>query len=75
MPADLVQRLRDRAYAFKSPDPLSEEAADEIARLRLTEAERSAIRDAADRYASITPESAETAATLHGLLERTGGER
>lgn len=72
MPADIVHRLRDRAYAFKSPDPLVEEAADEIERLRLTEAERSAIRDAADRYASITPESAETAATLRGLLDRTG---
>ena len=38
----------------------------------LTDAERSAIRDAADRYASITPESAATAATLRGLLDRTG---
>lgn len=36
----------------------------------LTEAERGAIADAADRYASVTPESAETAATLRGLLER-----
>lgn len=43
----------------------------EIARLRLTDAERSVIRDAADRYASITPESSATAATLRGLLERT----
>jgi uncharacterized tellurite resistance protein B-like protein len=41
----------------------------------LTDAERSAIRDAADRYASLTPESAETAATLRGLLERFGGGR
>lgn len=48
------------------------EAAAEIARLRLTAAERSAIRDAADRYASLTPESAATAATLRGLLDRTG---
>ena len=31
---DLVQRLRDRAYSFKAPDPLVEEAADEIERLR-----------------------------------------
>ncbi len=31
---DIVQRLRDRAFAFKSPDPLLEEAADEIERLR-----------------------------------------
>ena len=38
--------------------------------LTLTDAEREAIADAADRYAEITPESAETAATLRGLLER-----
>ena len=38
----------------------------------LTDEERAAIADAADRYASITPESAETAATLRGLLSRTG---
>ena len=36
----------------------------------LTDEERSAISDAADRYAELTPESAETAATLRGLLER-----
>jgi len=33
-PDDLVHRLRDRAYAFKAPDPLLEEAANEIERLR-----------------------------------------
>ena len=33
MQGDLVQRLRDRAYSGL-PDPLSEEAADEIERLR-----------------------------------------
>ena len=38
----------------------------------LTDLEREAITDAADRYASVTPESAETAATLRGLLSRTG---
>ncbi len=38
----------------------------------LSDAERSAIADAADRYAEITPESAETAATLRGLISRTG---
>lgn len=42
----------------------------EIARLRLPDAEREAMTDAADRYAEITPESAETAATLRSLLER-----
>lgn len=39
--------------------------------LTLTDEERAAIADAADRYAEIKPESAETAATLRGLLERT----
>lgn len=42
---------------------------------RLTDAERAAVADAADRYAEITPESAETVGTLRGLLERLGGER
>ena len=42
----------------------------EIQRLRLTDEEREAVADAADRYAAVTPESAETAATLRGLLER-----
>lgn len=36
----------------------------------LTDAERSAVADAADRYTENTPESAETAATLRSLLER-----
>ena len=33
--ADIVTRLRDRAYSFKAPDPLLEEAANEIERLRV----------------------------------------
>ena len=36
---DLVHRLRDRSYAHKFPDPLSEEAADEIERLRSIDSE------------------------------------
>lgn len=32
---DLVDRLRDRSYMSKAKDPLCEEAADEIERLRL----------------------------------------
>ena len=39
----------------------------------LTDAERRAVADAADRYGEITPESAKTAATLRGLLARLGG--
>lgn len=42
----LVQRLRDRAYSFKAPDPLMEEAANEIERLR-------GYRDEAEAEASI----------------------
>jgi hypothetical protein len=34
MPCNLVDRLRDRAYASKPPDPLVEEAANEIERPR-----------------------------------------
>jgi hypothetical protein len=33
-PDDLVDRLRDRAYAFQAKDPLLEQAANEIERLR-----------------------------------------
>jgi hypothetical protein len=62
------------------------EAVAEIARLRngnagacetvtLTDAERSAIADAADRYAEITPESAETAGILRALLVRLSRAR
>lgn len=38
----------------------------------LTEAEREALADAAGRYAEVAPESAETAATIRGLLKRLG---
>ena len=34
MAGTLVQRLRDRAYSSKFPDPLVEEAANELERLR-----------------------------------------
>lgn len=36
----------------------------------LTDEERAALADAADRYAECVPEAAETAATLRSLLER-----
>ncbi len=36
----------------------------------LTDAERSAVADAADRYAESVPEAAKTAATLRSLLDR-----
>lgn len=71
---DLVQRLRDRAYATRAGDPLCEEAAAEIERLRLTDAERVAICLALATFDNDeTPDAgqnAEAAAVLHGLLER-----
>lgn len=69
---DIVRRLRDSVTQCRALDrsQLLEEAATEIERLRITDAERGAIADAADRYAEITPESAETAVTLRVLLER-----
>ncbi|NBW20403.1 MAG: hypothetical protein EBR82_71790 [Caulobacteraceae bacterium] len=46
---------------------------EEIKRLRLTDAEREAIADAAGRYVEgITPKAKEHASTLRGLLERLG---
>lgn len=58
------------------------EAADEIERLRLTDAEREAVTRASDALSGVeeldTDEAAkdkEALATLRGLLERTGGER
>jgi hypothetical protein len=78
--SDIVQRLRERAYAFKAPDPLLEEAADEIERLRngaveiresfrLTDAEREAIERAIARAASIGDPAAPALAVLLESLE------
>ena len=90
---DLVQRLRDRAYGSKIPDPLVEEAADEIerlrpayatavqrlaseiARLRLTDAEREAVETARSIFEQGGDEfdhdgDRARAVTLRGLLDR-----
>jgi hypothetical protein len=50
------------------------EAADEITRLRLTDEEREAIREAVGAYNDNDDdeECAKIAATLHGLLKRLG---
>ena len=58
---DLVQRLRDRAYSGL-PDPLSEQAADEIARLRL------AICRLADQDATLSVCSGNVTVTLDATL-------
>jgi hypothetical protein len=53
MQDNLAQRLRDRAYSFKAPDPLMEEAAAEIESLRgyrdMAEADRDVAMLAAER--------------------------
>jgi hypothetical protein len=61
--ADEIERLRSRVRFVDAVIRSGDVAA-------LTDAEREAVADAADRYAEIAPESAETAATLRGLLER-----
>ncbi len=72
MKVSIVQRLRDRAFSFKAPDPLVEEAANEIERLRLTDAEREAIQfQAAHCNALADPMQQRHADTLRRLLERT----
>jgi hypothetical protein len=67
---DLVQRLRDTAVPTVE---LCDEAADAIDRLRLTDAEREAIKEAISCCEDITygkPTDPESAVTLRGLLER-----
>ena len=66
MQGDLVQRLRDRAYSGL-PDPLSEQAADEIARLRL------AICRLADQDATLSVQGGHILVTMDGTL--TDAER
>ena len=63
---DLVQRLRDRAYSGL-PDPLSEQAADEIARLRL------AVCRLADQDATLSVQGGHILVTMDGTL--TDAER
>jgi hypothetical protein len=78
---EIVERIRSLRYVHVPvASQLFEEACEEIERLqwqlaglRLTDAERSAVADAADaadRYAESVPEAAKTAATLRSLLDR-----
>lgn len=77
---DIVERIRSLRYIHVPvASQLFEEACEEIERLqwqlaglRLTDAERSAVADAADRYAESVPEAVKTAATLRLLLDRLG---
>lgn len=66
---DLVDRLRDRACE-KIPDRLAAEAADEIERLRLTDAEREAAKEAIKAFDEFAGDEV-YATALRGLLERT----
>jgi hypothetical protein len=74
--SDIINELRERSLrAEQEGEPLAllDEAADEIARLRLTKAERAAIAEAVGAYNDNDDdeECARIAATLHGLLKRT----
>jgi hypothetical protein len=68
--SDIVSELLDRAYSYMRKDILCERAAIEIERLRLTDAERSAI----EFFQAIHNEGyglfAKHTATLRKLLER-----
>lgn len=73
--ADIVERLRSWVHAVDavSASDLMDEAAEEIARLRLTGMERAAIGWATMECESMpTTRSREAADTLRALLERLG---
>lgn len=74
--ADEIERLREAVHRYLAEQDATLSVCDGAVTVTmdatLTGAEREAIADAADRYASLTPESAETVATLRGLLERLG---
>jgi hypothetical protein len=70
---DLAQRLRGRAYSGL-PDPLSEQAADEIERLRLTDAEREAIQHFIDGGPDDVVSEPPHLAVLERLLDRMKGD-
>ena len=75
--SDIANELRERSLrAEQEGEPLAllDEAADEIERLRLTDAEREAIREACDE-GRWYPKDYSHIATLRTLLERTGGGR
>jgi hypothetical protein len=74
--SDIAKELRERSLrAEQEGEPLAllDEAADEIERLRLTDEEREAIREAVGAYNDNDDdeECAKIAATLRGLLGRT----
>ena len=75
---DIVSRLRHwRGLHLAHGGRLFEEAADEIERLRLTDAEYLALANARDAYAanSDDEECVEIAVTIRSLLERNSPDR
>jgi hypothetical protein len=58
---DIVERLRDRAYSSKIPDPLVEEAAGEVEKLR----QRLRLQDAVIRGGTVAALTDEERAALH----------
>ena len=66
--SDIVQRLRDSVRACRALDrsALLAEAADEIERLRLRDAEQAVIENMVIQYSTATS----VAVTLRGLLDR-----
>ena len=78
---DICERLRKEIAWEQDVGELLEKAAAEIARLRLTDAEREAVAWASktlcvgwhDLAAGDKQRTRDAAATLRGLLERTGG--
>jgi hypothetical protein len=71
---DITTRLRRWTHAADAApaSDLMDEAAAEIARLRLTDEEREAIDEAANFYADVDDSRCQSlAVTLRGLLDRT----
>jgi hypothetical protein len=69
--SDICERLRREVAWEQDVGELLEEAAAEIARLRLTDAEREAVERAAVAYELLpTVGAKQVSATLRGLLER-----
>ena len=72
--SNIVERLRDRAYSFKAPDPLMEEAAAEIERLRrwgrLTDQEREAVIVASIELRALSMSETNHSDALRSLLAR-----
>lgn len=80
---DIIERIRNLRYVhvpgashlFEEATQEIERLRSEIAHLRMTDAERQAIKEAADAYEQNNgdPDCERIADTLHGLLDRLDG--